>query len=236
MSTHRHGLVTIEPHESIYCKHKWLSAAGTHHVNPDRPFKMLLANFSNYSVKLHAKHVVASTKEHREFITESHFTHGVILDIMQSDAKYRKSKKRPRCRQSQKESRWRKTSNTRKWKWGAYYLRILGVTRPERVSSRHSHRPTQSRPYMVRETRTHKCYTHRIQLKARARKFKSTPYHAGTKARELEAFEINRQLNAGFIEPKNADWAILVLFESKKNRLLQLCVDHRKLNTMTVKN
>ena len=77
---------------------------------------------------------------------------------------------------------------------------------------------------------------HHINLIPGARPFKSAPYRAGPKTRELEEFEVKKQLAAGVIEPSNSEWAAPVLFVPKKDGKLRFCVDYRKLNTMTVKD
>ena len=77
---------------------------------------------------------------------------------------------------------------------------------------------------------------HHINLIPGARPFKSAPYRTGPKTRELEEFEVKKQLAAGVIEPSNSEWAAPVLFVPKKDGKLRFCVDYRKLNTMTVKD
>ena len=77
---------------------------------------------------------------------------------------------------------------------------------------------------------------HHIRLIEGARPFKSAPYRAGPKTRELEEEEVKRQLEAGVIEPSNSEWAAPVLFAPKKDGKLRFCIDYRKLNAMTVKD
>ena len=77
---------------------------------------------------------------------------------------------------------------------------------------------------------------HRIELIPGARAFKSAPYRAGPKTRELEEFEIDKQLKAGVIEPSNSEWAAPVLLAPKKDGRLRFCIDYSRLNTITVKD
>ena len=77
---------------------------------------------------------------------------------------------------------------------------------------------------------------HSIDLVPGARPFKSAPYRAGPKARELEEAEIKKQLEAKVIEPAQSEWGAPVLFVPKKCGKLRFCVDYRKLNSMTIKD
>lgn len=76
----------------------------------------------------------------------------------------------------------------------------------------------------------------RIYLKPDAKLFKSFPYRAIRKIRELEKSEINKQFTAGVIYPALSEWAAMLLFAPKKDRRLRFCIDYRQLNSMTVKD
>ena len=76
---------------------------------------------------------------------------------------------------------------------------------------------------------------HAIDLVPGAGPFKSAPYKAGPRARELGEAEIKKQLEAKVIEPAQSEWGAPVLFVPKKCGKLRFCVDYRKLNSMTIK-
>ena len=40
----------------------------------------------------------------------------------------------------------------------------------------------------------------------------------------------------GFIRPNTSPWGASVLFAKKKDKTLQLCIDYRQLNRVTIKN
>ncbi|GJV55773.1 hypothetical protein Tco_1456778, partial [Tanacetum coccineum] len=40
----------------------------------------------------------------------------------------------------------------------------------------------------------------------------------------------------GFIQPRHSPWGAPVLFVKKKDRSFRMCIDHRELNKLTVKN
>lgn len=67
----------------------------------------------------------------------------------------------------------------------------------------------------------------RIDLVPDDEPFKSPPYRAGPRSRELEPVEIDNQLKAGIIEPYMPECAAPVLFVHKKDRKLQFFINYR---------
>ena len=55
---------------------------------------------------------------------------------------------------------------------------------------------------------------------------------------ELQELKVQIQelLDKGFIRPSTLPWGYPVLFEKKKHKTLQLCIDYRHLNMVTIKN
>ena len=43
-------------------------------------------------------------------------------------------------------------------------------------------------------------------------------------------------MDKGFIRPSTSSWGAPVLFAKKKDKTLQLCIDYRQLNMVTIKN
>ena len=58
---------------------------------------------------------------------------------------------------------------------------------------------------------------------------------APVELRELKA-QLEELLSKGFIRPSTSLWGALVLFVKKKDGSLQLCVDYRQLNRVTIHN
>ena len=55
---------------------------------------------------------------------------------------------------------------------------------------------------------------------------------------ELQELRVQLQelLDKGFIRPSTSPWGVPVLFAKKKDKTLQLCIDYRQLNRVTIKN
>ena len=55
---------------------------------------------------------------------------------------------------------------------------------------------------------------------------------------ELQELKVQIQelLGKGFIRPSTSPWGAPVLFVMKKDKTLQLCIDYRQLNSLTIKN
>ena len=55
---------------------------------------------------------------------------------------------------------------------------------------------------------------------------------------ELQELRVQLQelLNKGFIRPSTSPWGAPVLFAKKKDKTLQLCIDYKQLNRVTIKN
>jgi hypothetical protein len=62
------------------------------------------------------------------------------------------------------------------------------------------------------------------------------PYRmAPTELSELKK-QLQELLDRGFIRPSVSSWGALVLFVKKKDGSMQMCIDYRELNRVTVKN
>jgi len=238
VTTDREGTIMIEPNDQLY--HNLLCRAGTGimDVKRDQPFHILVANFAEHPIDILPRQVVAYTSDHPETLTKSHISHGEMLGVISAndDAKFRK---RP------------------------LNVRDIDVINRQLADQRELHMGKDEKPVTADDInidvpvdkeeavrsmlRKHESMWSgqlgeinvtemRIDLVPDAKPFKSAPYRAGPKTRELERAEIDKQLKAGIIEPAYSEWAAPVLFAPKKDGKLRFCIDYRKLNSMTQKD
>ena len=239
--TKRQGLILVEPVERLYNDRTCLTAAGVADVRSNEPFKLLVANFGPKAVDLKPNQVVAMAETHPENLVESHISHAEMLGLIPDDpipgtSKYRKF-----------------NFNTRDEN---LINRQLADEREKHMGADEKHMtaddieldiPVEKEKDVRDMLRKHEKIWNgelgainvtdmRIDLVPDAKPFKSAPYRAGPKTRELEQAEVDKQLKAGVIEPAMSEWAAPVLFAPKKDGKLRFCIDYRKLNSMTVKD
>ena len=65
---------------------------------------------------------------------------------------------------------------------------------------------------------------------------KQRPYRATIPDQEFIAEEIQKMLQAGIIRPSMSPWTSSIVVVSKKNGKKWLCIDYRKLNSVTQKD
>ena len=239
VTTQVNGLILVQPKPKLYDTHNCLAGTGVAQVQSDKPFRILVANFSDHPKKLLYKQVIADAEPHPSNIVEGYVSHAELLGLV-DDATATMYRKR--------------NINARDTSVINQYL----------GNERNSHMDEDQRPTTADDIdlsdvdkrhhskirsmlRKHEgmwsgklgeisVTEHHIDLVKGARPFKSQPYRAGPKAIELEKFEIDKQLKAGVIEPTISEWASPVLFVPKKDGTLRFCIDYRKLNGMSTRD
>jgi hypothetical protein len=78
--------------------------------------------------------------------------------------------------------------------------------------------------------------SHRIELMPGATPVHSQPYRAKARAREAESSEVQRMLKAKVIKPTTSEWASPVVLVPKPDGSMRFCIDHRRLNALTVRD
>ena len=240
--TQSHGLILVEPAQRLFKNHMCLAGAGVAQVVPDKPFNITVANFGKHPVILRSGQRIATAEPHPTTLIESSTTHGKVFGITESDP-------------SVPQGKYRKRSTS---------VKDTKIINQHLADDRESHMDQDDKPATADdipltgvppelETRVRdmlrkheKMWSgelgnittteHPIDLVPNARPFKSPPFRAGPKMRELIDFEVNKQLKAGVIEPSQSEWAAPVLFAPKKDGKLRFCIDYRRLNSMTIRD
>ena len=75
-----------------------------------------------------------------------------------------------------------------------------------------------------------------IELQPGTTPISKAPYRiAPAELKELKT-QIEDLLDKGFIRPSVSPWGALVIFMKKKDGTMRMCIDHRQLNQVTIKN
>ena len=237
VTTDCEGLVTIAPYGPLYSKTQCAVAAGVHQAEAGKPFGVFVANFTTKPVILTPGQVVATTDEHPAALMETDMSHGEMLGITDQATRYRKrdhsSKDIKLINRHLADARDAALKADDDEPVTADTVE-LGMTEGKEEEIRAMLKQHES--LWSGKLGEISATKHHIRLIEGARPFKSAPYRAGPKTRELEEEEVKRQLEAGVIEPSNSEWAAPVLFAPKKDGKLRFCIDYRRLNAMTVKD
>ena len=75
----RAGLAVVQPYAPLYERHGLVSTNGVVQVEPDRPFRLLVANFRKHPVRVQKGQVVAELLRHPRAVFASKTTIGEVL-------------------------------------------------------------------------------------------------------------------------------------------------------------
>jgi hypothetical protein len=76
----------------------------------------------------------------------------------------------------------------------------------------------------------------KIELQPGTTPISKAPYKMSREELAELKIQLKDLLDKGFIRPSSSPWGCPVLFVSKKDKGLRLCVDYRSLNAVTIKN
>ncbi len=238
------GLILVEPLPRVFNDHLCLAATGIAQVEPRKRFRILVANVGKQPHTFDAGQRIAKAEPHPSTIFESNISHAELFGLTEETSRPQAitNKYRKRDLHAKDESLINKhLSDLREshMEDDDEPTRARDIPLPDL--------PRQYEPRVREMLRRHEdmwlgklgnitVTEHAFDLVPGARPFKSPPFRAGPKTRELVQFEVNKQLKAGVIEPVQSEWAAPVLFDPKKDGKLRFCVDYRKLNTLTVRD
>ena len=226
LSSSFHGVGVVQPNDKLYTRTGVVLTNGVVNVEPGKPFKVLLANFSNRTRFVQRNQLVGRVLPHPQVITTSALTTGEVLGIadpLEAEPLSETEDESPAPEPESKE------------------------TSPSAADLDLSHVPEKYREELRSmlegfssmyngELGAINVTEHSIDLQPGTRPVHTNPYREGPKTREIVKAEVERQLKAGVIEPSQSAWASPVVIVPKPDGTPRFCVDYRRLNAVTVRD
>ena len=85
----------VQPYLPFYERHGFTCTNGVVQVEPDRPFRLLIANFREHPVRVQKGQVVAELLPHPRAVLESKTTIGEVLGIQERTEEHFPNSTRP---------------------------------------------------------------------------------------------------------------------------------------------
>ena len=255
----RAGLVVVQPHSPLYERHGLKCTNRVVQVEPDRPFRLLIANFRGYPVRVQKGQVVAELLPHPRAVLESKTTIGqtTIGEILRIEERGKENF--PNSTQSPRDETRCQPSEEEREEQPGERSAGLSASVPTKRQRRIEPPPPDVEEFDLSHMPERLCQRFRRMLKKYSRMWDGTlgeinttvhrielipetlpiaqaRYRAGPKAREIEDPEVKKMLEARVIEPVQSEWASPVLLVPKPDGSMRFCVDYRKVNAVTVKD
>lgn len=240
VTTKKHGLVVLQPLPSLFEKQKLSCTNGVVQVEPDRIFKVLIANFAPYEQRVVKNQIVGTILPHPTAVVPSHIRLGEVLELIESVGEEPTALNATKATSSTEEEPapivFGPSANEEKNCEPEISVDTLNLDHIDpRFHGRLRsllHKYAQMWDGTLGEITTTE---HHIELLPGTKPLLSHPYRAGPAARKAEKDEVDRMLRAGVIEPAQSAWASPVALVPKQDGSLRFCVDYRRLNSVTVK-
>ena len=233
----RDGYSIIQPVGKLHDDHQLLTANGVADLESNNPFRILIANLGRYPKALAKNQVVATLLPH---LTITVPTNVLLADVVDE------GKENPSGTCTGTEERGSNDNTTFRFQAdNTDNSPNLGRTTPAKSATPPSldeldlgHVPPTHREKL--RSLLHEFSTmwdgslgevnvreHHIDLVKGARPIASHPYRAVPRAREAEQADVQRMLDADFIEPAQSAWASPVVLVPKPDGSLRFCVVYR---------
>ena len=85
VTTQRHGTMIVQPSDELYAKHSVVATNGIVHVEPNIPFRILVANFGTTPKRLVKNQVLGELLPHPTLVVPTHVKFAEVLGLVNSD-------------------------------------------------------------------------------------------------------------------------------------------------------
>ena len=232
----RHGVMVVQPNEKLFHNHGVAPTNGVVQIEPNRPFRILVANFGKHAKSLVKNQVLGTLLPHPTFVIPTPVKFAEVLGLVNSDSENAKPEPADNTVSSDKQD--------------LVKPEVAAASSPTKASVDDmdlSHVDEQYRNRLREMLRRHSAMwdgslgeinstEHCIELKAGTRPIAQQPYRAGFKEREFVATEIDKMLRSGVVEPAQSAWASPVAIVPKADGSHRFCVDYRRLNEATIRD
>ena len=229
--TEASGLVFIEPKHSVPARNNVRTANGVAEVKGNRPFTIVVLNFSDQRRMLHKGMTIgyASCNPSGVYCLNDEdsraFENVLNLPFM------RKSSYPTRVGTDTSDVESHPEFKSSDWRDSVDLSHIDDETLRYEILSMLAKHEDMWRPGHLGEITATE---HRIRLAPGTKPIRQAPYRQGHRGRDVQAGEIAKMLEAGVIEPATSEWASPVVLVPKKDGSLRFCINYRRLNAKTV--
>ena len=226
-----HGLRVVQPLDRLYSRSQLAVTNGVVQVHPDKPFKVLVANFGSEPKVVVKDQVIGTLLPHPTAIIPTRVSIADVLNI--EDTEPQGYSDIP----IQSLNDLEEPSEAEKLKAAEKLVEDLDLSHlASSLRKRVKNMLKRFAPMWSGKLGEINSTPHYIDLLPGSRPIASQPYRAGPKAREIEQREVDKMLQAGVIEPSNSAWASPVVIIPKPDGSLRFCVDYRRLNALTIRD
>ena len=218
MVSKRHRVAVVQPHDELYLREKIVASNGVVEVEPERAFRILMANLSKEPKLLAKGQIVGTLLPHPTAILNTPVTLGQVSNLDEVENLVEREKNESLSETDE--------DNPEKGEDKSQAIKDVDLEHVEHRYQKRIRDMLRKYAHMwdgsLGEIST---IEHRIELTPEAKPVRSAPYRAGPKARRAESEEVERMLRAGVIEPAQSEWASRVVLVPKPDGTLRFCVD-----------
>ena len=229
--TEASGLVFIEPKHSVLARHNVRTANGVAEVKGNRPFTIVVSNFSDQPRMLHKGMTIGyATRNPTGVYCLSDEDSRAFENVLNLPF-VRKNSNPPHVGTDTGDVDSHPESKSSDWRNSVDLSHIDDESLRYEILSMLAKHEDMWRPGHLGEITATE---HRIELTPGTKPIRQAPYRQGHRGRDVQAGEIAKMLEAGVIEPATSEWASPVVLVPKKDGSLRFCIDYRRLNAKTV--